>query len=373
VSVETAAALPFPTQRRSFPIPSGFPQRRRAAAGPIPSAHGGRGGGAGGGGGGLSVGGGGEEVADWGGWPHKESWARASATGNGHRDQPRMHTGLARCPRAQRGNGARFLGWVAAAAAVPFVVPTRPPSHGSIAAPIPRFPASGDARRRGFGLSACWRRGARGAPTAAAGTHACHRSRNSTHSAPPLRLDREAPLSTFAVPAGPQRSSFVSATCGGAGGCSRGRSGGVGGAHSRSPCGCLRRVAARSPRVLWRPMEHFRCAIPRRPPPLPPHSGHAECDAKVARPPRPPLPFQSDTPHATCTAYHKHTRKHRRNTCTIHLNTCQHARVCIADGAQSSFGTAPLWLRRDKTLCFGPETAPNIHFSRRLQGQGGKL
>ena len=70
-----------------------------------------------------------------------------------------MHTGLARCPRAQRGNGTRFLGWVAAAAAVPFVVPTRPPSHGSIAAPIPRSPASGDARRRGFGLSACWRRG----------------------------------------------------------------------------------------------------------------------------------------------------------------------------------------------------------------------
>lgn len=29
----------------TFPIPSGFPQRRRAAAGPIPSAHGGRGGG----------------------------------------------------------------------------------------------------------------------------------------------------------------------------------------------------------------------------------------------------------------------------------------------------------------------------------------
>ena len=220
--------LLFPL-RRSFPIPSGFPQRRRAAAGPIPSAHGGRGGGAGGGGSVLRVGGGEEEAADWGGWPHKESWARASATGNGHRDQPRMHTGLARCPRAQRGNGARFLGWVAAAAAVPFVVPTRPPSHGSIAASIPRSPASGDARRRGFGLSACWRRGARGAPTAAAGTHACHRSRNSTHSAPLLRLDREAPLSTFAVPADPQRSSFVSTTCGGAGGCSRRGGGGAGG------------------------------------------------------------------------------------------------------------------------------------------------
>ena len=143
----------------SFPIPSSFPQRRRAAAGPIPSAHGGRGGGAGGGGSVLRVGGGGEEAADWGGWPHKESWARASATGNGHRDQPRMHTGLARCPRAQRGNGTRFLGWVAAAAAVPFVVPTRPPSHGSIAAPIPRSPASGDARRRGFGRLTCRRRG----------------------------------------------------------------------------------------------------------------------------------------------------------------------------------------------------------------------
>ena len=208
---------------------------------------------------------------------------------------------------------------------------------------------------------------------AALGAEGPDRWLHSTHSAP-LRTDGVgAPLSTSAVPAGPQQSSFVSTPCGGAGGCSRGGSGGAGGAHSRSPCGCLRRLAARSPRVLWRPMEHFRCAIPRRPPPLPPHSGRAECDDKVARPPRPPLPFQSDTPRATSTTCHKHTRSHRRNTCTIHLNTSQHARGCIADGAQSSFGTAPLWLRRDKTLSFGPETAPNIHFSRRLQGQGGKL
>jgi hypothetical protein len=41
---ETRRPLLFPLSR-SFPIPSSFPQRRRAAAGPIPSAHGGRGGG----------------------------------------------------------------------------------------------------------------------------------------------------------------------------------------------------------------------------------------------------------------------------------------------------------------------------------------
>lgn len=215
--------------------------------------------------------------------------------------------------------------------------------------------------------------GALGGPTAAAGTHGCHRPLRSTQPAP-LRTDGGgAPLSTFAVPAGPQRSAFMSAPCGGAGGCSRGGGGGAGGAHSRPPCGCLRRVAPRSPRVLWRPTEHFRCAIPRRPPPLPPHSGGAECDAEVARPPRPLLPFQSDTPVPTTATTHKHTHIHRRNICTIHLNTSQHARVCVADGAQSSFGTAPFRLQRDKTLGFGPKTAPNIHFSRRLQGQGGKL
>ena len=272
MSVEKAAAFPFPSQAL---VPHPF--RLSAAAAVGGGAHslrtrrarrrGGRRRRV------LRGGGGGEEAADWGSWTHKESWARASATGNGHRDQARMHTGLARCPRAQRGNGAQFLGWVAAAAAVPFVVPTRPPSHGSIAAPIPRSPASGDARRRGFGLSACWRRGARGAPTAAAGTHACHRSRNSTHSAPLLRLDREAPLSTFAVPAGPQRSSFVSATCGGAGGCSRSGGGGAGGGWTLAES-------------LWLPSPG-RSSLPTRV--VEAHGALSLCHPAAASPPTPPF------------------------------------------------------------------------------------
>ena len=161
---------------------------------------------------------------------HKESCARVQATRNEHRGERRSTLAFPRLGRGECGGEARFEGWVAAAARLAVVVPSRPPSHGSIAAPLPRSPASGDARRRVFGLSFCWRRGKLGVATAAAGTHACHRSRNSTQPAPLLRLDREAPLSTVAVPAGQQRSPFVSTTCGGAGACSRSGGGGGGGA-----------------------------------------------------------------------------------------------------------------------------------------------
>jgi hypothetical protein len=124
------------------------------------------------------------------GWTHKESWARASATRNGHRGQPRMHTALSRFLRAQCSCRVGFLRWVAEAAVAPFVVSTRRPSRGSIAAPIPRSPASGGARRRGFGLHTVgggerWEQ-----PVGALGAEGQHRWLHSTHSAPLLRLDK---------------------------------------------------------------------------------------------------------------------------------------------------------------------------------------
>ena len=159
----------------------------------------------------------GEDEADWAGWTQKESWARASATRNAHRGQLRVRMALTRRPRPKCGCRAGFLRWVAEAALVAVVVCTRPPSRSTIPAPLPRSPARGAAWRRGFGLDTCWRRGAMGVPTAAAGTHGCHRPLRSTQPAP-LRTDGGgAPLSTFAVAADPQRSAFTSAPCGGGG------------------------------------------------------------------------------------------------------------------------------------------------------------
>ena len=89
----------------------------------------------------------GDEEADGGGWMHKESWARAPATRNGHRGQLRRHAALTRLPRAECRGRARFVRWAAEAALVAVVVSTGSPSQGSIPAPIPRSPASGGACR----------------------------------------------------------------------------------------------------------------------------------------------------------------------------------------------------------------------------------
>lgn len=186
MSVEKAAALPFPSQAL---VPHPF--RLSAAAAGSGGAHplctrrawrraGGRGGAeaqarrrAG-------------EEAEWSGWLHEESGARGQATRNEHRGERRSTFAFPRLARGECGGEAGFGGWVAAAARLAVVVPSRPPSHGSLAAPVPRSPASGDERRRVFGLSACWRRGPRGGTTAAAATHACHRPRTSTQPAPLL-------------------------------------------------------------------------------------------------------------------------------------------------------------------------------------------
>jgi hypothetical protein len=100
--------------------------------------------------------------ADWSDWKQEESGARPPATRNGHRRQLRPLMAFARLGRGECGSGGGFLRRVAEAAAGVVVVPTGPPSQGSIPAPLPRSPASGGARRRGFDLDVCWRRGAAG-------------------------------------------------------------------------------------------------------------------------------------------------------------------------------------------------------------------
>ena len=172
------------------------------------------------------------DEADWGGWTHKESWPRASATRDAHRGQRRVRMALTRAPRPKCGCRVGFLRWVAEAAPVAVVVCTGPPSRSTIAAPLPRSPASGVAWRQGFGLDTCWRRGALGVPAAAAGTHGCHRPLRSTQPAPLLRHDGGAPLSTTARSRGWRRPPFMSALGGGGGRQQSQRRGGGGGGHS---------------------------------------------------------------------------------------------------------------------------------------------
>ena len=104
----------------------------------------------------------GGEEAEWSGWMHKKSCARVQEARNEHRGQLRSTLAFSRLGRGECGGEAGFGCWAAEAAPVAVVAPTRLPSPGSIPAPIPRSPASGDARRRGFGLDPCWRRGAAG-------------------------------------------------------------------------------------------------------------------------------------------------------------------------------------------------------------------
>lgn len=174
----------------------------------------------------------GGEEAEWSGWMHKESCARVQETRNEHRGQRRSTIALTRPGRGECGGEARFGCWVAEAAPVAVVVCTGPPSRSTIAAPLPRSPASGVAWRQGFGLDTCWRRGALGVPAAAAGTHGCHRPLRSTQPAPLLRHDGGAPLSTTARSRGWRRPPFMSALGGGGGRQQSQRRGGGGGGHS---------------------------------------------------------------------------------------------------------------------------------------------
>jgi len=170
-----------------------------------------------------------------------EAGTRTGATGSkrkvGH-DHQQQETGIGvSCGRSWPSHG-----WVEASAAAgpdscvgsqrprwpsssfpPALLRTAPSPHPSLA-PL-RVAARGDedsaAAPSGGGGAGRW-------PGATLGAEAQHRWLHSTRSAP-LRTDGAgAPLSTFAVPAGPQRSFFVSAPCSGAGGCSRSGGGGAG-------------------------------------------------------------------------------------------------------------------------------------------------
>jgi hypothetical protein len=292
----------------------------------------------------------GGEGAGWSGCRRKESGAGTQATRNRHCGQLRRHRALPRLPRPECSCRAGFLRWVAEAAAVAVVVSTRPPSHGSIAAPIPRSPASGGARRRGFGRHTVgsggrweqpWERSGPRASTGGCTRPTRRHCSGSTRGA--------SPLSTAAVAAGRQRSSFVSAPCGG------GRAAAVAAAAAARwwPLAVAQPLPSAGRRSLHtRAVERhgalYRGAAIARSPPTP-HWGRAECDSTVGRPVRPPLPHQSGPPVPTTTTSGNNTSYHRRNTCMYYLNTFQRARGRIADGAQSSFGTAPFRLQRDKT------------------------
>ena len=156
------------------------------------------------------------------------------------------------------------------------------------------------------------------APVAEAVAEGRHRPVHPTQPAPLLRHDEGASLSTTARSRGWRRSPFVSAPCSGGGLQQSQRRRRWRGGDSRPAPSHLRRVAAPSPRVLWRPMEHFCCPPPLPAPPLPPHSGCAECDATLARPARPPLPLQSDTPCPT----------HGETTNTLKFIDETHVRIC---------------------------------------------
>jgi hypothetical protein len=305
----------------------------------------------------------GDEEADGGGWMHKESWARVPATRNGHRGQLRMHAALTRSPRAECSGRARFVRWAAEAALVAVVVSTGSPSQGSIPAPIPRSPASGGACRRGLGLDTCWRRGSAGSAVAEAEAQSWHRSLHPTQPAPLLWRDEGASLSTIMQSRGRQRSSFMSALGGGGRRQQSQRRGGGCASHSRRPPAHLWRAASPSPRVLWRPMGDFCCPRPLLAPPLPPHAGGAGCDATLARPTRPLLPHQSDTPVPRTATDHNHTTIHRRKACTLYSNTFQHARGCIADGARSSFGPLTVLVAKGQNGRFGAANTSKHHSS----------
>lgn len=189
-----------------------------------------------------------------------------------------------------------------------------------------------------------------------------HQPVHPTQPAPLLWHVRGAPLSTTARSGGRQSSSFMSALGGGGRRqqSQRRRRRRLGG-HSRASPPYLRRVAAPLPRVLWRPMDHFCCPPPLPAPPLPPHSGCAECDATVARPTRTLLPHKPDTPITNKPTNHDHTQIHRRNTCTYMLNMVQHARGCIADGARSSFGPLTVLVANSQNARFGPGNGSKHH------------
>jgi len=161
VSVEQAARPPLPFQ---LLVPHPFSLSTGVATGSRPHSlrrrrswrTGGRGGA------GAEAWRRGGEEADWSGCRRKESGAGTQATRNRHCGQLRRHRALPRLPRPECSCRAGFLRWVAEAAAVAVVVSTRPPSQGFIPAPLPRCPASGAVRQRGFGLDTCWRQGGAG-------------------------------------------------------------------------------------------------------------------------------------------------------------------------------------------------------------------